>query len=497
MMCRKKKLVINIVVGFCSQFITLVLGLCIPRIVLLNYGSDTNGLISTITQIFTYIALLEAGISQAARNMLYKPVSNGDKERISYWMSIARRYYRRISLYYFACVCVIALIMPVLLKTNISFGTVFFYIMFEGLTSVVSFYFINTWTCFLNAKGETYVNNIVNMISMMLCYTVKISLALFGINIAFIQIGYFIVSLVKLLIYKIYIGKKYTWIDYNMAPKSAKLPDRNAYVVSEITWTIFSSTDMVVLSVFVSTAMSSVYSVYNMVFVALSGLLNSIYQASVYNLGLAYHESIEKYRKLHDTFNSVFMASITVLMSVSYIMIIPFVKLYTNGVTDIEYIYKFLPLCFCMVQMLTWSRYVGGNLIGVAGRQKPAVKINIIEAIINAVLSIILVNIFGITGVLIATVCALPLKVFYCNFISDIKIIQRKPWKTISILGVNYLIFGIVVLLSQRLKINIVNFYEFFGCAIVLTVIFAFITFSINCLINRDILRTLRMVKRR
>ena len=282
-----------------------------------------------------------------------------------------------------------------------------------------------------------------------------------------------------------------------MAPKSAKLPDRNAYVVSEITWTIFSSTDMVVLSVFVSTAMSSVYSVYNMVFVALSGLLNSIYQASVYNLGLAYHESIEKYRKLHDTFNSVFMASITVLMSVSYIMIIPFVKLYTNGVTDIEYIYKFLPLCFCMVQMLTWSRYVGGNLIGVAGRQKPAVKINIIEAIINAVLSIILVNIFGITGVLIATVCALPLKVFYCNFISDIKIIQRKPWKTISILGVNYLIFGIVVLLSQRLKINIVNFYEFFGCAIVLTVIFAFITFSINCLINRDILRTLRMVKRR
>ena len=42
-----------------------------------------------------------------------------------------------------------------------------------------------------------------------------------------------------------------------------KLKDSNAFIVTEIAWTIFSSTDMIVLSVFVSTKLSSVYSVYS------------------------------------------------------------------------------------------------------------------------------------------------------------------------------------------------------------------------------------------
>lgn len=494
---QKKKAFINIFVGFFCQFITVVLGLIIPRILLTNYGSDTNGLIGTITQIFTYIALLEAGISQAARNMLYKPIAEDNQEGVSFWMSVARRYYRRISGYYCACVLVIALLMPIVLKTQISYFTVFFYIIFEGLTSVVSFYFINTWTCLLNAKGETYITNIINMITVILCYVVKIILAIAGVNIVFIQIGYFIVSLLKLLIYKIYIGKKYTWVRFDSAPVKAKLPDRNAYVISEITWTIFSSTDMLVLSVFVATAISSVYSVYNMVFVALSGLLNAVYQALNYNLGHKYHENIRDYPTLHDTFNSIFMAGITILMSVTYVLIIPFVKLYTIGVSDVEYIYKLLPLMFCLVQMLTWSRYIGGNLIGIAGRQKPAVKINVIEAVINVVLSIILVNILGITGVLLATVCALPLKVVYCNYISDIKIMKRKPWKTISILGVNYLIFVSTALLTPHINISINNYGELFIYGAILFLVFTIVVLLINSLVNRDIIRTIRMVKKR
>ncbi len=493
-MDKKKRLVINAFVGFFSQLITIVFGLCIPRIVLVNYGSDTNGLISTISQVFTYLALLEAGISSAARNMLYKPVSTDDKEKISYWMSVAKRYYRKISVYYLFCVCIFAIVMPFLLKTEISFGTVFFYIIFEGLTSVISFYFINTWTCFLNAKGEIYVVNIINMISIILCYAVKIILILSGINIAFIQIGIFFVSLIKLFIYKVYLGKKYQWIRYDAAPDTATLPDRTAYVISEITWTVFSATDMLVLSIFLSTAASSVYSVYNMVFIALSGLLNAVYQATFYNLGIAYHESIEKYKKMHDTFNSFFMASITVLISVAYIMIIPFVKLYTKDISDINYFHRYLPICFSLIQLLTWSRYIGGNLIGVAGRQKPALKINIIEAAVNLVLSVILVNIFGITGVIIATICALPIKIIYCNYISDIIIMKRKPFKTISVLGINYLIFGTVVFFKDMIDLDINSYLVFFEYGALITVIIAVGVFFINCLVNRDMFKTLRKV---
>ena len=66
----------TIVASFGSQLMILVLGLIVPRIILVNYGSDTNGLTNTIVQIFTYLALLQSGISQAAKNALYKPIKH-------------------------------------------------------------------------------------------------------------------------------------------------------------------------------------------------------------------------------------------------------------------------------------------------------------------------------------------------------------------------------------------------------------------------------------
>lgn len=70
----RKKFIRNIGTGFVGQLIIIILGLIVPRIMITSYGSDKNGLLSTISQIFAYMALLEAGIGQAARNALYKPI---------------------------------------------------------------------------------------------------------------------------------------------------------------------------------------------------------------------------------------------------------------------------------------------------------------------------------------------------------------------------------------------------------------------------------------
>ena len=91
----KRKLYKNLSVSVISNIIILVLSLVIPRLFLLQYGSDTNGLLTTLSQIFSYIALLEAGISQATLVQLYKPLKNKDTEQISEVMSISRSYYRR------------------------------------------------------------------------------------------------------------------------------------------------------------------------------------------------------------------------------------------------------------------------------------------------------------------------------------------------------------------------------------------------------------------
>ena len=97
---RNSKVQKNIVVAFGGQFLIMVLGFVIPRVMISSYGSDTNGLVGTISQIFTYVALLEAGIGQAAKNALFKPLAQNDREGVCYVASIAKNYYKRITLYY-------------------------------------------------------------------------------------------------------------------------------------------------------------------------------------------------------------------------------------------------------------------------------------------------------------------------------------------------------------------------------------------------------------
>lgn len=482
----KTKVYKNVIAGFGGQCIVLILGIIVPRILLINYGSDTNGVLSTITQIFTYMALLEAGVGQAARNQLYKPISNNDQDGFSYIVSTAQRYFRKLSLVYAGGVVLLSILAPFILKSNIDKMTICLVVLLQGLAGVINFYFVETQTIILAADGHGYINNVVNVINQIVSYSTKIIMAILGLNIIVLQFAYFVITICKGIFYKRYFKNKYPWIDYNRAPSSSKLKDRNSYIVTELAWTLFSSTDMIVLSVFVSTKMASVYSIYNMVFSNISILLNAAYTSVNYILGQTYYEGINKYERVHDAFNSIFLGMMTILMCVAYILVLPFVRLYTSGVSDVNYINEALPILFALVQILSWSRYIPGNLTGIAGYAKQTSYISLIEALTNVVLSIIFVHYFGIVGALLGTVLALPLKVIWCIYITDKKVLNRSCWKSVSIIGINYLLFFIVVILSYFFKPSINSFIQFLIWGILLTVIFLMVGALLNFTVNRD-----------
>lgn len=479
----------NVIIGFTSQIIILLLGIVYPRVILNNYGSDANGLISTITQIFSYMSLLEAGIRQAAKNELFRYTAHGDKEGISVIASTARRYFHKITVVYGIGVLFVSCISPFLIKSNLDNKIIFFAVLFEGMAGVLTFYFVQTPSAILSAFGKEYINTTVEVANKGVSYLVRMGLAMLGTSLFFLQFSYFIITIAKVLFYKIYFRKQYNWINLHVGTGKEKLKDRNAYVVNELAWTVFSSTDNIILSVFVSTQAASVYTIYNMVFNALNTLLSSIYSSVNYMLGQAYHESLKKYEMLHDNFTSVFLGGMTVFVSIAYILILPFVRLYTEGVSDINYIYPSLPIFFCMIRILSWSRYITGNLTGLAGYAKPTSVISIIEAIINIVVSIILVQKFGILGVLIGSTVALPLKVIYCAYISDKKVLKRSHRSTVTVYTLNYFFFAIVVMASHFFNTDINSPIEFITWGIILTIIIGALGIIVNSIANPKCLK--------
>ena len=486
----------NAIFSLCAQIITIALGLIVPRIFISNYGSDVNGLLSTLSQIFTYLALLEAGISQAAKVALYKPLHDKSIDDISTVSSVARGYYRRISAYYIAAVIIVSFAAPLVLKTNVDHETVFFVVLLEGLSGACSFYFIQTYYVILQTDGHGFVNDLINLFYRVFSYVARIVLAINGVSIVLLQACYLILTIVKIIIYKVYFNKNYSWITFLKPPKGAKLPNRNSFIIIEIAWTIFSSTDLIILSTFLSTSASSIYSVYNMVYVGLHSVLNAVYISTNYILGMKYHEDIKIYEETHDLYMSVFIGAMTILMSVTMYLMVPFIKLYTKNVSDVDYIYTNLPIMFCLVQIFSWSRYIQGNLMGLSGHAKQVGLVSVIEAISNVSLSVLLVDKYGIYGVLFATVITLPLKVIYTTYISDRVVMHRSCGKSVKIIMSNLFIFIVNAILSRYVSLQIDSFLRFIIAGLLFFVIISCIVVVINCIINSKLLSSIKNLKR-
>lgn len=485
----------NAVISFGGQIIIIALGFVVPRIFISNYGSDINGLLSTLGQVFTYLALLEAGISQAAKMALYKPLHDKSLEDISKVSSVARGYYRRISIFYIAAVIVVSIIAPLVLKTNVDKKTVFFVVLLEGLSGACAFYYIQTYYVILQADGHGFVNDSINLLYRVLSYIARIVLAINGVSIILLQACYLVLTIVKIFIYKRYFRNHYSWLSFSRPDKGEKLPDRNSYIIIEIAWTIFSSTDLIILSTFLSTSASSIYSVYNMVFVGLHSVLNAVYVSTNYVLGMKYHEGIKEYENTHDLYMSIFLGAMTLLMSVTIFLMIPFISIYTKNISDVNYIYPGLPIMFCLVQLLSWSRYIQGNLMGLAGRAKQTGIVSIIEAIGNVSLSMLLVGKYGIYGVLFATVITLPLKVIYTTIVSDRMIIHRSCWKSVKIIISNLLVFSVNVVFSRYVPLQIDSVVKLIIAGSIIFIVNVFFVGIVNCLVNPNLFASIRRLK--
>ena len=55
-----KKGIYNIVFGILGQALTVVFAIIVPKVIIEYYGSEVNGLLSSISQILVYLGLFEA-----------------------------------------------------------------------------------------------------------------------------------------------------------------------------------------------------------------------------------------------------------------------------------------------------------------------------------------------------------------------------------------------------------------------------------------------------
>ena len=127
---KKNYVIRNVISTLLYQVVVIVMGLIIPRLYLENFGSEVNGLVSTVKQVFVYLMLLEAGVGLASQQALYKPIATDDKDKINGILSATKVHYNRTGFLYAALMMIFAIGYPFVISTNLPKSTCFLIVLF-------------------------------------------------------------------------------------------------------------------------------------------------------------------------------------------------------------------------------------------------------------------------------------------------------------------------------------------------------------------------------
>lgn len=482
----------NIYYNIGTKFLTLILGMLLPRLFITSYGSEVNGLLSTVTQIFTYLALVEAGIGNSATNALYKPLVEKDYNTANRVVVEARKYYRKVSVFYGLGIIAFSVLFPFLAKTTVDRTVVFLVIILQGGANFISYYFTAVYTQLLIADGKRFVNENIGFAAYIMSSISKIVLIYCGFNVVAVQLVYLVVQVLKAPVLIIYCKNCYQWLNAETKPTSTSyLKERGAFVVHEASNTIFNNTDVFVISTFCSFSMASVYTVYNLVFSSITMLLAVISSSLSFVLGQGQYRDDGKLCKKYDLFSTIYGIVSFTLFSSCYILISPFISLYTKGVADINYIIVGLPLLFAFSNLLSSIRATGSILINVSGNAKATQSRTIIEASINLITSLIFVNTWGIHGVLLGTIIALLYRSNDIIIYANKMILKRSPLIEYKNVLANTILFGAVVTVTRYYKIHILGYLSFIGYGIIITLLLGIIFTAVSVVLNRQLYKEL------
>lgn len=478
----------NIFFGMLSQIISIALGIIIPRLVLVSLGSESNGLLSSVNQALVYLSLLEAGIGTATLQALYKPVAEEDKSSINQIMAATNIYYKRVGLYYFIATLSLAIIYPIVVNSSLSYFTIFSVILLSGLSQVINFFFQGKYRILMQVEGKNYILTNLGTIINVFTSISKIILLLLGCDIIVLQFMYFIFSLLQMIYIMKYIKKNYKWLDLSVTPNYDAISQKNSVLIHQISGLIFQNTDVLILTVACGLKVVSVYSMYVMLFGMIGTTISTINSGVSFAMGQAYSTDKKRFNILYNAFETYNMSLTFSLYCVATIFIIPFLKLYTAGVTDVNYFDKLLPYLFVATYLLSNGRSAAQRVIEYAGHFKLTQDRSIIESVINVIVSLIGVVKFGIYGVLLGTIAALLYRTNDMILYSSKRLLKCSPFKTYLKWGTNLLLYITFIIIFNKvlLKISLDNYLIIILCAGLVSIVVVSVFFIVGSLIDKE-----------
>ena len=470
-MSRKKKLLLNSSLGLVKQLVLVICGFILPRYMLLYYGSDVNGLVSSITHFLGFISLLEMGIGPVVQASLYKPLADKNNVEISKVVISAERFFRTIAKVFLGYIGVLCFVFPIFVNTQFSPIYTISLLIIISISTLAQYFFGATYQLLLNADQKAYIQISLQIITVLLNTILCIVFMKLGATIHVVRLVTAAVYVLRPLGQMFYVRRHYE-LNKKLVLTEEPIKQKWNGFSQHLAAVITGNADVVILTLFATLASVSVYSVYyNVVYGVTSIVLTAATGLEAFFGNMLAKNEIETLNKSFQVVEWITHFAVTLLFTVTFITITPFISVYTKGITDTDYIAPSFGHMLTLAYAAECLRIPYFRMIKAAGHFKQTQNGAFISAIMNVVISIALVFKFGLIGIALGTLAAMLYHT--CYFVCYLRknIIHRQSKYYLKYLLTDVLVGGISYFIFRNPSLSILSYMEWIKTAVIVFVI--------------------------
>lgn len=483
---RSRKALYNSISALLLEFISIICGFILPRVILSAFGSTYNGLTTSITQFLSVVTLLRAGVGGVTRAALYRPLAENNVDRVSAIVNATQKFMQKIAWIFAAGLVVFSFVYPLVVRDSFEYWFSFALVLIMGVATFVQYYFAITYQMLLIADQRQYITAIIQSFTLILNLIMSIVLIRYGFCIHFVKLGSAVVYCLNPLITVIYIKRKYK-LDKRIAPDNSAISQRWDAFAHQIAAYIQDNTDVMVLTVFSTIAEVSVYSVYYMIANGVKKLLATFTAGieAMFGNMIALND-YDGLRRNMARIEYILFSVGTIAYSCLFILVVPFVKVYTAGIADANYARPIFALILAVSQFVGCIRTPYQNLIDAAGHFKQTRNSAMIEAAVNITISVLAVFWFGLLGVAIGTLVSTVYRTIYLMMYASKNILKKTTLNSIKRTLVSLLEIASIYFLTKLItNINVTDYFSWLIHAIIVGFVSCIVVLMYSMIFDR------------
>lgn len=390
--------------GLLGQIVTILLSFVRRKVFIQYLGVELLGLNSTFASILSTLSLADLGLQQVIVFHLYGVLARDDKEQINALVNIYKLVYRCIGIFFIvASLCCVPFLQCFLSDIEAT-NTIRIQFMIQALTSSCT-YFIAYKRTILSADQNGYIAGLIDTVLNIVASIACIAVAVLTRN----YLLYLTVNLIRVylsnLIVHIVCSRRYPYlhtekIDWKLMKRiAANLKD---VILERMAGYIYSSTDNLIISTFISTVQVGFLNNYIMVFNHFKNLIQSLSSPLIPAIGnkVALNHGSEQQMETFHLLEQVYFWLTGFAVVPIYVLVDSFIRMFLGE----RYILSgsiLILLCFELYIFI--NQYACISFISANGLFIKRRNISIIGSLTNIIVSLLLMKPLGTVGILAGT----------------------------------------------------------------------------------------------